>query len=100
MSRGLVTYVCSLFCVGSLVQAITAWRDGTGFSRVNLVKQYFQCVEGFTEPEVVQEVQLPQGGLQGLLSILPKPLQQIAGRAGQDPFHAVIAYRNFKSEHA
>lgn len=85
------------------LQAITAWRDGTGFSRCNLVKQYFQCVEGFTEPEVVLEVPLPasqqQGGVQQLLRVLPKPLQQLMGRAGQDPFYAVIAYRNFRAEY-
>jgi SAM-dependent methyltransferase len=84
-------------------KAITAWRDGTGFSRCNLVKQYFQCVEGFTEPEVLQEVKLPegsqQGGLQGLLAALPQPLQQFMSRAGQDPFYGVVAYRNFKPEH-
>lgn len=84
-------------CFDSLLQAINAWREGTGFSRVNLVKQYFQCVEGFREPEVVREVPLTQGsqqgGLQGLLKALPKPLQQFVGQAGQDPFYAVVAYR-------
>ncbi len=28
------------------VQAIQAWRDNSGFGRVQLVKQYFLCVEG------------------------------------------------------
>lgn len=27
-------------------QAIQAWRDNSGFGRVQLVKQYFLCVEG------------------------------------------------------
>lgn len=85
------------------MQAITAWRDGTGFSRSNLVKQYFQCVEGFTEPEVLQEVALPegkqQGGLQGLLKVLPGPLQQLVSRTGQDPFYGIVAYRNFKADY-
>ena len=27
-------------------QAIQAWRDSSGFGRVQLVKQYFACVEG------------------------------------------------------
>ena len=37
-------------------KAISAWRDGTGFSRAQLVKQYFQCVSGFTKAEVITEV--------------------------------------------
>jgi SAM-dependent methyltransferase len=37
-------------------KAISAWRDGSGFSRAGLVKEYFQCVEGFTKAEVVTEV--------------------------------------------
>ena len=36
--------------------AATARRDGSGFSRSGLVKEYFQCVEGFTKAEVVTEV--------------------------------------------
>jgi len=28
------------------VQAIQAWRDGSGYSRAQLVKQYFLCVAG------------------------------------------------------
>jgi len=41
-------------------KAIGAWREGTAYSRVQPVTQYFQCVEGFTQPEVVRE--LPSGG--------------------------------------
>lgn len=37
-------------------KAISAWRDETGYGRCQLVKSYFQAVEGFTEPEVVYEV--------------------------------------------
>ncbi|KAI3474941.1 hypothetical protein Pfo_030252 [Paulownia fortunei] len=73
-------------------KAISAWRDGTAYSRVQLVVQYFQCVEGFTQPQVIRK--LPNAkednsifsritGLLGLLS-------------GSDPFYAVIAYKNFK----
>ncbi|KAF6145367.1 hypothetical protein GIB67_039671 [Kingdonia uniflora] len=37
-------------------KAISAWRDGTGYSRVQLVVQYFQCVEGFTQPETIRKL--------------------------------------------
>ncbi|XP_052195381.1 uncharacterized protein LOC127803297 [Diospyros lotus] len=71
-------------------KAIAAWRDGTGYSRVQLVVQYFQCVEGFTETEVVRKLPAATGGggwierLLGLFSV------------GSDPFYAVIAHKNFK----
>lgn len=76
-------------------KAISAWREGTDYSRVRLVVQYFQCVEGFTEPEVVrklpaandaQDKRSPIGWIMRLFGLL----------TGSDPFYAVIAYRNFK----
>ncbi|XP_024977953.1 uncharacterized protein LOC112515392 [Cynara cardunculus var. scolymus] len=74
-------------------KAIGAWREGTGFGRVQLVVQYFQCVEGFTEPEVVRKLAdgaKPDGSafgwIKGLLGLV----------SGSDPFYAVIAYKNFK----
>ncbi|TKY63170.1 methyltransferase protein [Spatholobus suberectus] len=76
-------------------KAISAWREGTAYSRVRLVVQYFQSVEGFTEPEVVrklpnaQENLSPIGWIMRLLGML----------SGSDPFYAVIAYRNFKPIH-
>ena len=49
-------------------KAVAAWRDGTGYSRVQLVKQYFSCISGFTEPEVVTEVGVaPDNSLFGKL---------------------------------
>jgi hypothetical protein len=68
------------------------------------VKSYFQCVEGFTEPEVLLQVPIPegqqQGGLlKGLVQVLPQPLQQLLSRSGSDPFYAVVAYRGFKPEY-
>ncbi|HEY9769864.1 MAG TPA: class I SAM-dependent methyltransferase [Coleofasciculaceae cyanobacterium] len=60
-------------------KAIAAWRDGTDTDRVNLVKQYFQSVDGFTKPEVI----VHQSPLPGFLQML--------GLAGSDPFYAVIA---------
>ncbi|MEM7759957.1 MAG: class I SAM-dependent methyltransferase [Cyanobacteria bacterium P01_A01_bin.40] len=60
-------------------KAIAAWRDGTDTDRVNLVKKYFQSVDGFSQPEVV----VHQPPLPGFLQML--------GLAGGDPFYAVIA---------
>ena len=39
-------------------KAIQAWRDGTPYSRVSLVKQYFAAVRGFGAPELVDGVPL------------------------------------------
>ncbi len=62
-------------------KAIQAWRDGTEASRVELVKQYFQLVPGFSSPEVVIRQ-----------SQTPNVLQWL-GVSGGDPFYAVIAER-------
>ncbi|GMN42633.1 hypothetical protein TIFTF001_011839 [Ficus carica] len=77
-------------------KAVTAWRDGTEYSRVQLVNQYFQSVEGFTQPEFIKKLpaantsaqgkQLPFSWSLGFLGMLPP----------SDPFYAVLAYRNFK----
>ncbi|KAF9666326.1 hypothetical protein SADUNF_Sadunf16G0218000 [Salix dunnii] len=77
-------------------KAIGAWRDGTGYSRVQLVVQYFQCVEGFTQPEIIrkqpaaaadpQQEKSPFGWIMRLLGLV----------SGSDPFYAVVAYKNFK----
>ena len=62
-------------------KAIAAWRDGTETQRVDLVKQYFQSVPGFSTPEVIAHpVQVPM-------------VMQLLGLAGGDPFYAVIAER-------
>jgi len=60
-------------------KAIAAWRDGTDTSRVELVKQYFQSVDGFSKPEVVMR-QMPQPSFWQMLGIV-----------GGDPFYAVMA---------
>ena len=60
-------------------KAIAAWRDGTDSDRVNLVRKYFQSVDGFSEPETI----VHQSSLPGLLQML--------GVAGGDPFYAVVA---------
>ncbi|GLT43435.1 hypothetical protein SLA2020_173820 [Shorea laevis] len=76
-------------------KAIGAWRDGTAYSRVQLVVQYFQCIEGFTQPEIIrklpatgktQDGESPFSWLMRLMGLL----------SGADPFYAVLAYKNFK----
>jgi SAM-dependent methyltransferase len=62
-------------------KAISAWRDGSEAQRVNLVKQYFQSVPGFSTPEVISKT-----------SSVP-PMLQMLGLASADPFYAVIAER-------
>jgi hypothetical protein len=63
-------------------KAIAAWRDGTDTERVNLVRKYFQSVDGFSEPRVI--VHQPTVG--GFLQML--------GLAGGDPFYAVMARKS------
>lgn len=60
-------------------KAISVWRDGTDTERVNLVRKYFQSVDGFSQPKVV----VHQPPVPGLLQML--------GLAGGDPFYAVMA---------
>lgn len=77
-------------------KAVTAWRDGSDYSRTQLVKQYFQCIEGFTTPEVVKK---PISPTQSSQNSSPNPLSLITNlfqSASKDPFYAVVAYRNFK----
>ena len=72
-------------------KALAAWRDGTGYSRARLVKEYFGAVEGFTKPEVITSVNgAPDASLLGTL-------QNFLKRTQGDPFYAVVAHRNFKS---
>lgn len=78
-------------------KAIGAWRDGTAYSRTQLVVQYFQSVEGFTQAELIRKLpdanggggsqsKSPLGWFMGFLGLL----------SGSDPFYAVVAYKNFK----
>ena len=73
-------------------KAIAAWRDGTGYSRSQLVKQYIAAVAGFTLPTVLTEVLTTPD-----LSPLGR-LKSLFARSSSDPFYAVVAYRNFKRE--
>jgi hypothetical protein len=63
-------------------KAIAAWRDGTDTDRVNLVRKYFQSVDGFSEPKVI----VHQPPVAGFLQML--------GLAGGDPFYAVMARKS------
>jgi len=71
-------------------KAIAAWRDGTGYSRSQLVKSYFSAVSGFTAPELVTEVQ------KTVDDSLLRRLTLLFDRSQGDPFYAVIANRNFR----
>ncbi len=62
-------------------KAIAAWRDSSEAQRVELVKQYFQSVAGFSTPEVIMRP-----------STIP-PILQMLGLGYHDPFYAVIAER-------
>eukprot|EP00897_Mesotaenium_endlicherianum_P008600 jgi/Mesen1/7769/ME000408S06885 len=83
-------------------KAIASWRDSSGYGRIQLVRQYFQCVQGFTVAEVVKDI--PEPGSEPKPK-LPGPLQFLGNvlrlfqRSSQDPFYAVVAYRNFKPIH-
>ncbi|MGK7884722.1 MAG: class I SAM-dependent methyltransferase [Crocosphaera sp.] len=62
-------------------KAISAWRDGTDALRIQLVKNYFRSISGFTKSEVIMNV-----------SSLPSFLQML-GMIGADPFYAVISQK-------
>ncbi|CAL5370164.1 unnamed protein product [Camellia sinensis] len=79
-------------------KAIGAWREGTAYSRVQLVMQYFQCIEGFTEPEIVRKLPAT-GGAQGDRSPFGWIMRLLGLSSGSDSFYAVIAYKNFKPIH-
>ena len=65
-------------------KAIQVWRESSEATRVELVKRYFNSVEGFTSVEViVRQSNVPN-------------LFQWLGAGGGDPFYAVVAYRNFQ----
>ncbi|PSO62000.1 MAG: SAM-dependent methyltransferase [Cyanobacteria bacterium QS_7_48_42] len=62
-------------------KAIAAWRENTESGRIELVKDYFRAVDGFSEPEAISRH-----------SSIPTFLQMLGG-GGSDPFYAVIAQR-------
>lgn len=76
-------------------KAVAAWRDGTGYSRVQLVVQYFQSVEGFTQPEIIRKVPT-DGGVEEDKSPLSWIIRLLGLVSGSDPFYAVVSHKNFK----
>lgn len=74
-------------------KAIQGWRDNSAYGRVSLVKQYFQCITGFTEAKVVTEVDLPSQSLNGLALLQAKFSKLLGTALPQDPFYAVMAYK-------
>ncbi|KAL7140661.1 hypothetical protein ABFS83_08G003500 [Erythranthe nasuta] len=74
-------------------KAISAWRDGTAYSRVQLVVEYFQCVEGFTQTQIIRKLG-DNDDNNSILSRISGLLGFLSGSS--DPFYAVIAYKNFK----
>jgi len=59
-------------------KAIAAWRDGSEGDRVDLVKDYFQSVPGFSTPEIIAKKSL--GGL-------------LPWFGSGDPFYVVLAQK-------
>ncbi|CAN8269787.1 unnamed protein product [Cochlearia groenlandica] len=78
-------------------KAVRVWRDGTEYGRVQLVVQYFQSIQGFTQPYIIRQ-QPPPGGTADKPDGFNWFMGLIIGLASRpaDPFNAVIAYKNFK----
>lgn len=79
-------------------KAIQAWRDTSGYARCLLVSSYFQCVDGFTQPEVLTEVKASSSRAAPAAPAWLQPLLKFFQRSSGDPFYAVVSYRNFKRE--
>jgi cyclopropane fatty-acyl-phospholipid synthase-like methyltransferase len=77
-------------------KAIAAWRDNSDYGRCLLVKSYFAAAGGFTEPEVVRNVQLPGAGQPGggPLQQLQLWAEQLWQGGGADPFYAILAHKD------
>jgi SAM-dependent methyltransferase len=85
----IITFTHNLF----YEKAVAAWRDGSMFSRTQLVKQYFMAVDGFTEPEALTSV---SGGaslspFEAAATVVEKFFK--TGNTRADPFHAVVSYK-------
>uniref|UniRef100_A0A1J3HBN3 Methyltransferase-like protein 7B n=1 Tax=Noccaea caerulescens TaxID=107243 RepID=A0A1J3HBN3_NOCCA len=77
-------------------KAIKAWRDGTAYGRVQLVAQYFQSIEGFTQPQIIRQQPPGPGGGGAEKPVFNWFLSLIGLASRPDPFNAVVAYKNFK----
>ncbi|GMH06804.1 hypothetical protein Nepgr_008644 [Nepenthes gracilis] len=79
-------------------KAISAWRDGTAYSRVRLVVQYFQCVHGFTQPEIIRKLPATSKDNGLPFTVIGNWIANFSALfSGSDPFYAVISYKNFKA---
>lgn len=78
-------------------KAVGAWRDESDYGRVQLVVQYFQSVDGFTQPEIIKKSP-PASSSASQKDEELGWLLRLAGlvSSGSDPFYAVLAYKNFK----
>ena len=74
-------------------QVIAAWRDSTDWGRCQLVKSYFVAAGGFSDPQVIRGVELPEGGGQGPLQQLQRWAEGLLRGGSTDPFFAVVAHR-------
>ncbi|CAN6447590.1 unnamed protein product [Victoria cruziana] len=72
-------------------KAISAWRDSSDHSRIQLMVQYFQWVSGFTETEVLRSMPRKQDDVSPLNWI-----KWLMGKLNSDPFCAVVSYKNFR----
>ncbi|MEN9217161.1 MAG: methyltransferase domain-containing protein [Gloeomargarita sp. HHBFW_bins_162] len=61
-------------------KAIQVWRDGTEQTRIQLVKQYIQSVNGFSNPEVIAHRNLSVN-----------PVLALMGLGAGDPFYVLLA---------
>ncbi|GAB4847907.1 hypothetical protein Ancab_026967 [Ancistrocladus abbreviatus] len=77
-------------------KAIGAWREGTSYSRIQLVVHYFQCIEGFTQPEIIKKLPATSDGFQDSKLPFRWINKFLALFSSSDPFYAVLSYRNFK----
>ncbi|KAA8548169.1 hypothetical protein F0562_004570 [Nyssa sinensis] len=77
-------------------KAISAWREGSAHSRIQLVVQYFQCVEGFTQPENIRKLPVAGGAQEEDKSPFSWIMRLLGLFPGSDPLYSVIAYKNFK----
>jgi len=93
-------------------KAIQAWRDGSEYSRVQLVKSYVMAVRdgdsGFRDIDVVKEVKMDDSNnsnsssnaamtlwpVNTFQAAVTSVLGMLQGGGGKDPFYAVITYKN------
>ena len=75
-------------------KAIRAWTSTSDYGRCQLVRSYFQAIEGYERNEVLKDVQptLKPITPSGPFAALSSAFRNLLG-ASSDPFFAVIAYK-------